>query len=68
MHLLQAGTPLGIIRAILGHADLRRTELSARADLERQRRALAKAHHPGVTPPIPSWQTSHDLLAWRRSL
>jgi integrase/recombinase XerD len=68
MHLLQAGTPLVIIRDILGHADVRSTEIYARADLEMQRRALAQAHHPGVTPPIPSWQTNHDLLEWLTSL
>jgi len=68
MHLLQAGTPLVIIRDILGHADVRSTEIYARADLEMQRRALAKAHHPGVTPPSPSWQTNHDLLEWLSSL
>jgi site-specific recombinase XerD len=68
MHLLQAGTPLVIIRDILGHADVRSTEIYARADLEMQRRALAKAHHPGVTPSIPSWQTNHDLLEWLSSL
>jgi len=68
MHLLQAGTPLVIIRDILGHADVRSIEIYARADLEMQRRALAKAHHPGVTPPSPSWQTNHDLLEWLSSL
>lgn len=68
MHLLQAGTPLVIIRDILGHADVRSTEIYARADLEMQRRALAQAHHQGVTPPIPSWQTNHDLLEWLSSL
>ena len=43
MNLLQAGTPLVIIRDILEHVDLKSAEIYAKADLEMKRQALAKA-------------------------
>jgi hypothetical protein len=43
MHLLQAGVNLVYIRDILGHADLKTTEIYARIDGEMKRRALEDA-------------------------
>ena len=68
MHLLQAGVPLVIIRDFLGHADIKVTEVYARADLQMKREALEKLA-PSVTPHgLPSWQTDAELLEWLRSL
>jgi site-specific recombinase XerD len=47
MQLLQAGVDLAVIRAWLGHVDIRTTHHYLEADLEMKRRALAAA---GVTP------------------
>ena len=49
MHLLQAGVNLVYIRDILGHADLRTTEIYARIDGEMKRQAL-KSALTNVTP------------------
>ena len=43
MHLLHAGVNLVYIRDILGHADLKTTEIYARIDGEMKRKALEKA-------------------------
>ena len=43
MHLLQGGVNLVYIRDLLGHADLRTTEIYARAESEAKRKALEKA-------------------------
>lgn len=68
MHLLQAGVPLVIIRDFLGHADIKTSEVYARADLQMKREALEKLA-PTVTPHgLPSWQTDAELLEWLRSL
>lgn len=68
MHLLQAGVPLIIIRDFLGHADIKTSEVYARADLEMKRSALEKLA-PVVTPHgLPSWRTDGELLQWLRSL
>jgi site-specific recombinase XerD len=68
MHLLQAGIPLIIIRNILGHADVKTTEIYAKADLEMKRQALEKVAHISPTQSLPSWQTNKELLDWLKSL
>ena len=68
MNLLQAGTPLVIIRDILGHVDLKSTEIYARADLEMKRQALAKASSESSAVQVPSWQHNATLMEWLRSL
>ncbi|MBV9334435.1 MAG: tyrosine-type recombinase/integrase, partial [Solirubrobacterales bacterium] len=70
MHLLQAGVPLVIIRDILGHVDVKTTEVYARADLEMKRRALeSTTKTPSApTPPTPSWREDPGLMAWLTAL
>jgi site-specific recombinase XerD len=68
MNLLQAGTPLVIIRDILGHVDLKSTEIYAKADLEMKRQALANASTQSPDLQIPSWQKNETLMEWLRSL
>lgn len=68
MHLLQAGNPPPVIQAILGHADIRTTNIYAQADTEMKRRALEKAAS-ATSPSAPlSWQEDKSLLSWLRSL
>jgi site-specific recombinase XerD len=68
MHLLQSGNPLTVIRDILGHVDIKTTEVYARADIGMKRRALEQA--VDASPPItrPSWQADQKLIDWLRSL
>lgn len=65
MHLLQAGVNLVYIRDILGHADLKTTEIYARIDGEMKRRALQSAF-TNLTPPdaMPLWHQDKDVLTW----
>jgi integrase/recombinase XerD len=69
MHLLQAGVNLVYIRDILGHADLKTTEIYARIDGEMKRRALQSAF-TNLTPPdaIPLWHQDKDMLTWLTNL
>lgn len=68
MHLLQAGNPAIVIQAILGHADIRTTNIYARADMEMKRRALEKAAPAVTSTSLPSWQEDKSLMNWLRSL
>jgi integrase/recombinase XerD len=70
MHLLEAGTPLIVIRDFLGHVDINTTETYARADLEMKRQAMAKVKPclPGVESRPAKWQGDKRLLEWLRSL
>lgn len=69
LHLLQAGVNLVYIRDILGHADLKTTEIYARIDGEMKRRALQSAF-TNLTPPdaMPLWHQDKDMLTWLTSL
>ena len=68
MHLLQSGISLEMIRAFLGHVDVKTTQIYARANLEMKRNALEKISDSSPVPSIPSWQQNKNLLEWLRSL
>ena len=68
MHLLQAGNPATIIQSILGHVDIRSTDIYARADMEMKRNALEKAAEMAPSVNLPSWKENKDLMDWLRSL
>ncbi len=68
MHLLQAGNPAPVIQAILGHADIRTTNIYAQADTEMKRRALEKAASTTSPTVLPSWQEDKSLMNWLHSL
>ena len=68
MHLLQSGVNLVYIRDVLGHSDIKTTEIYARADTDMKRRALVNANHPQIQSETPTWQKNSDLLAWLQNL
>ncbi|MCB0832679.1 MAG: tyrosine-type recombinase/integrase [Bacteroidetes bacterium] len=72
MHLLEAGTPIVVIRDLLGHVDVKTTEIYARANLEMKRQALEKLEPLSpdhlLEPIPPRWQTDKNLLDWLRAL
>lgn len=68
MHLLQSGVNLIYIRDILGHVDVKTTEIYARIDSEMKRKALEKGMNIIPADKEPIWQTNKDLLAWLNSL
>jgi len=68
MHLLQAGNPLVVIRNILGHAEVRTTEMYARADMEMTRKALQTVADSSPTHAYPSWRDTPGLLETLRNL
>ncbi len=68
MHLLQAGNPATVIQSILGHADIRSTDIYARADMEMKRHALQKAAGMAPSVNLPSWRENKGLMEWLSSL
>lgn len=70
MHMLEGGVPVVVIRDILGHVDVKTTEVYARANLEMKRRALetAAASPSAPTTPTLSWRDDRELMAWLTSL
>lgn len=67
MHLLQSGVNIIYIRDILGHVDIKTTEIYARADTEMKRKALEQAY-PIPAPETSAWQSDSKLMDWLRSL
>jgi len=68
MHLLQSGVNLIYIRDLLGHVDVKVTEVYARADAEMKRKALTgNSNH--ITPSeLPPWQANGELADWLKNL
>jgi len=67
MHLLQAGIPLVTIKDILGHADVRSTEIDVQIDVEMKREALAHTGTPTTTR-AKRRRLPTDLIAWLDAL
>ena len=69
VHLLNAGVDINVIRAWLGHVDLRTTNIYTEINLATKRKAIemctaqGKAH--GKRPP---WKKSKDILAWLEAM
>lgn len=67
MHLLQSGVNIVYIRDILGHVDIKTTEIYARADTEMKRKALEQAY-PTPVPEMGTWQSNSKLMEWLKTL
>jgi site-specific recombinase XerD len=67
MHLLQSGVPIVTIKDVLGHADVKSTEVYVQTDVEAKRRALEQSGTPS-RPTRRSRGIAPDLLKWLESL
>lgn len=67
MHLLQSGVPIITIKDVLGHADVKSTEVYVQTDPEAKRRALEQAGTPSRATRR-SRKITPDLLEWLESL
>jgi site-specific recombinase XerD len=67
MHLLQAGIPPVTIKDILGHADIKSTEVYVETDLEMRRKALERVGTPSRAKKR-GRPLARDLLKWLESL
>jgi len=68
MHLCQAGIDTIYIRDILGHVDLKTTEIYAKINMEQVRDALEKAYPDLPASNLPDWQDNHALMNFLVSL
>ena len=64
MHLLQADVNLIYIRDLLGHTNVKTTEIYARADNATKREALEKANPIKDIVQFPSWHSDNGLMDW----
>jgi len=64
MHLLQADVNLIYIRDLLGHSDVKTTEIYARADSTQKRKALEAANPIKSETQFPAWTEDDGLMNW----
>ena len=64
MHLLQANVNLIYIRDLLGHSNVKTTEIYARSDSNAKRQALEAANPMKTEVQFPAWTEDDDLMEW----
>lgn len=64
MHWLEAGIDLQYIKDLLGHADLKTTEIYAQLNTEMKRKILEQAYPTDVSSDAPSWTDDKNLMEW----
>jgi site-specific recombinase XerD len=67
VHLLNAGVDIDVIRAWLGHVDVRTTNIYVEINLATKRRALEMCV-PRIGEKPPGWKRSPDILAWLEAM
>ena len=69
MHWLEAGIDLQYIKYLLGHAEMKTTEVYARMDVELKRRLLQELPaKTDLTEQGSSWTANRSLMEWLKSL
>ena len=70
VHWLEAGIDLQHIKHLLGHADLKTTEVYARINVEMKRKMLESLHceSPSLACEDTSWTADHNLMGWLKQL
>lgn len=70
VHWLEAGLDLQHIKHLLGHADLKTTEVYARINVEMKRKMLENLHceSPVSAYKDTSWTADHNLMVWLKQL
>lgn len=69
VHLLNAGVDINVIRAWLGHVDVRTTNIYTEINLATKRKAIETCAARGmVRGKRPAWKRSPDVLAWLEAM
>jgi len=69
VHLLNAGVDITVIRAWLGHADVRTTNIYTEINLATKRKAIEMCATQGAARGRrPPWKKSPDILAWLEAM
>lgn len=68
VHLLQSGINLIYIRDILGHADIKTTEIYAKIDPKSKRESLERVYQNPNPDVPPAWHQDKSLMTWLAAL
>ena len=64
MHWLEAGVDLQYIKDLLGHSDIKTTEIYARLDIKMKQKLLEEVHPQPASEQQISWTDDDNLMQW----
>lgn len=68
MHWLEAGVDLQYIKDLLGHSDIKTTEVYARLNIKMKQKLLEEVHPQHLADQQPSWTDDENLMQWLTQL
>ena len=68
MHWLEAGVDLQYIKDLLGHSDIKTTEVYARLNIKMKQKLLEQVHPQQLSDRQPSWTDDENLMQWLTQL
>lgn len=68
MHWLEAGVDLQYIKDLLGHSDIKTTEVYARLNIKMKQKLLEQVHPQRLSDQQPSWTDDENLMQWLTQL
>lgn len=68
MHWLEAGVDLQYIKDLLGHSDIKTTEVYARLNTKMKQKLLEEVHPQQLADQQPSWTEDENLMQWLAQL
>ena len=68
MHRLEAGVDLQYIKDLLGHSDIKTTEVYARLNIKMKQKLLEQVHPQQLSDQQPSWTDDENLMQWLTQL
>ena len=68
MHWLEAGVDLQYIKDLLGHSDIKTTEVYARLNIKMKQKLLEEVHPQQFADQQPSWTDDENLMQWLTQL
>ena len=64
MHWLEAGVDLQYIKDLLGHSDIKTTEVYARLNIKMKQKLLEEVHPQLFSEQQVSWTDDDNLMQW----
>ena len=68
MHWLEAGVDLQYIKDLLGHSDIKTTEVYARLNIKMKQKLLEQVHPQQLSDQQISWTDDENLMQWLTQL
>ena len=68
MHWLESGVDLQYIKDLLGHSDIKTTEVYAQLNIKMKQKLLEEVHPQQISDQHTSWTDDKNLMQWLEGL